>query len=220
MNKEVIIKKVINFSLRYKLPMFLFVMGYIVLFIIQYITKDFDINKTHNIIKVSLMFLSVFLLGCSCITNNKLSVFFTFTNYIVLFVLMIPFIIDLLPEKLKVVESKTDDKITCTGQSDLSENTKINIDYKKDTIKRIVYIYTYDLENTTGAENQVNRFEKKYIDFDNIYSEIEVSDKVVVTLYYNLENTDMNKLKEVDDTITNSYKELKKQIKSYKCTNR
>lgn len=220
MNKEVIIKKVINFSLRYKLPMFLFVMGYIVLFIIQYITKDFDINKTHNIIKVVLMFLSVFLLGCSCITNNRLSIFFTFTNYIVLFVLMIPFIIDLLPDKLKAVESKTDDKITCNGVSELSDKTTINIDYKNDKIKKIVYIYTYDIENTVGAENQVNRFEKMYEEFDNIYSELEVSDKVVVTLYYNLENVDMNKLKEVDDTITNSYKEFKKQIKGYKCSRR
>lgn len=220
MNKEVIIKKVINFSLRYKLPMFIFVMGYIVLFIIQYITKDFDIHKTHNIVKVVLMFLSVFLLGCSCITNNKTSVFFTFTNYIVLFILIIPFIIDLLPEKLKVVESKIDDKITCTGHSELSDNTTINIDYKKDKIKKIVYIYTYDVENTLGAENQVNRFEKMYLDFDNIYSEIDVSDKVVVTLTYDLEHVDMDKLKDIDDTITDSYKKFKKQLSGYKCSKR
>lgn len=220
MNKEVIIKKVINFSLRYKLPMFLFVMGYIILFIIQYITKDFDINKTHNIIKVVLMFVSVFLLGCSCITNNKVSVFFTFANYIVLFVLLIPFIIDLLPDKLKIKESKIDDKITCSGKSELSDKTTINIDYKKDKIKKIVYIYTYDLENVTGAENQINRFDKMYEDFDNIYSEIEVSDKVVVTLTYNLENIDIDKLKQIDDINTNSYKEFKKSIKGYKCSKR
>ena len=220
MNKEVIIKKVINFSLRYKLPMFLFVMGYIVLFIYQYITKDFDINKTHNIIKVALMFLSVFLLGCSCITNNKASVFFTFANYIVLFVLLIPFIIDLLPEKLKVVESQTADKITCSGKSELSDNTTINIDYKKDKIKKIVYIYTYDIENTVGAENQVNRFEKLYEGYNNIYSEIDISDKVVVTLTYNLENVNIDELHEIDDTITDSYKKFKKQISSYKCNKR
>jgi uncharacterized alkaline shock family protein YloU len=166
------------------------------------------------------MFLSVFLLGCSCITNNKTSVFFTFANYIVLFILIIPFIIDLLPEKLKVVESKTDDKITCTGHSELSDNTTINIDYKKDKIKKIVYIYTYDVENTLGAENQVNRFDKMYLDFDNIYSEIDVSDKVVVTLTYDLEHVDMESLKEVDDTITDSYKKFKKQISGYKCNKR
>ena len=220
MKKEVEIKKTVNFSLRYKLPMFIFVIGYIILFIIQFITKDFDINKTHNIIKVALMFLSVFLLGCSCITNNKLSLFFTFSNYFVLFTLLIPFIIDLLPDKLKVVESTTDNKIVCKGSTDMSNDTKINVDYYKDKIKKLEYIYTYDLDNTTGAENQINKFDKLYEEYDNIYSEINISDKVVVTLTYNLENINIDDINKLDENITDSYKQFKKNYSKFKCENR
>ena len=92
--------------------------------------------------------------------------------------------------------------------------------FGNEKLKKIVYIYTYDIENTVGAENQVNRFEKLYEGYNNIYSEIDISDKVVVTLTYNLENINIDELHEIDDTITDSYKKFKKQISSYKCNKR
>ena len=58
-------------------------------------------------------------------------------------------------------------------------------------------------------------------DLINIYGEIEISDNVVVKITYKLENMDIDKIKEIDDNFTDSYKKFKKEnLDSLTCKNR
>ena len=211
-------------SLKLKIPMFILVIGYISFFIYQIFTHDFDINKDGNILKVILIFISVFFLGCSSITSNKLSNFFTLSNYAILLLLVIPVLPNVIPKNIKLTHSTTSIKegnLVCSGSTDTSENTKIDVSYVKDNISKLVYTYTFDINNKKGAENLVNHFDKKFQEIDNIYSEITISDNVTVTFTYNLEDVDKTKLSEIDSEINTSLKQLKNaELKNMTCDNR
>ena len=222
--KEVSEKKTSKYYLIYKIPMLILIISYLIYFIYEYISKDYDINKKENIINIGLIFLSIFLLGLAIVTNNKISLVFTVTNYVVILFLIVPIVLAVLPKHeknstaSKIVE---DEKITCTGSTDTSDETQIDIDYNGDRINKIVYTYIFNIDKKDGAENLVNRFDKKYNDIDNIYSEITISDNVVVTFTYKLENVDQNKLKEIDEDIETSFKKLKEtQLNNLTCKNR
>lgn len=222
--KEVSEKKTSKYYLIYKIPMLILIISYLIYFIYEYISKDYDINKKENIINIGLIFLSIFLLGLAIVTNNKISLVFTVTNYVVILFLIVPIVLAVLPKReknstaSKIVE---DEKITCTGSTDTSDETQIDIDYNGDRINKIVYTYIFNIDKKDGAENLVNRFDKKYNDIDNIYSEITISDNVVVTFTYKLENVDQNKLKEIDEDIETSFKKLKEtQLNNLTCKNR
>ncbi len=222
--KEVSNVKKNKYYLIYKIPMLILIICYLIYFVYEYISKDYDINKKENIINIVLIFLSIFLLGLAIVTNNKISLIFTITNYIVILFLIVPIVSTILPkfEKSSTV-SKTieDEKITCTGITDTSDKTQIDIDYNKDQIKKIVYTYTFNIDKKDGAENLVNRFDKKYSEIDNIYSEITISDNVIVTFTYKLENIEQNKLKELDEDIETSLEKFKeKELNNLACKNR
>lgn len=222
--KEVSNLKTNKYYLIYKIPMLILIISYLIYFIYEYISKDYDINKKENIINIGLIFLSIFLLGLSIVTNNKISLVFTFTNYIVILFLIVPSILTILPkfEKSTTVNKIIEDeKITCTGITDTSDDPKIDIDYNEDQIKKIVYTYTFNINKKDGAENLVNRFDRKYSEIDNIYSEITISDNVIVTFTYKLENVDQDKLKELDEDIETSFKKYKeKELNNLTCKNR
>lgn len=210
-------------SLIYKLITFILVIMYFIYYIYQYITKDFDLNNKINFIRTIILFLSIFLLGCTSITKKRTSIVFSIITYIVLSILIIPNIYSLIPKIEKKEKKSTNEKIkiTCEGSTDTSDNTIINIDYTNDTINKVVYSYTYKLENKTGAENLVNRFDKMYAYVSNIYSEIEISDKVIVTFTYKFDDVNIDKIKEIDDSITTSYKEFKNNnLNNLTCKNR
>ena len=209
--QDIGVNKKNNNLLKYKIPMFILVIGSIAFFIYQIFTKDFDINKDLNLVKIILIFISVFFLGCSAITSNKMSKFFTLSNYVIVLLLVVSILPNIIPKDIKLTSTniKTESMI-CKGATNTSDNTIINIDYTKDNINKIVYTYTFDINSKTGAENLVNHFDKKYQEIDNIYSEITISDNVTVTLTYNLDNVDKDKLSNIDDTIPTSVKELKK----------
>ena len=208
--------------LKYKVPMFLLSIGYIVYFIYLFLTKDYDFNKTINIIKLVGLFLLVFILGLTSLTNSKLTIFFSIIGYLLITSLVILNLNIKIPKINNSKEAKTNSgKITCKGKTDTSDNTTIDIDYKKDKINTIIYTYRFDIKNKTGAENLVNHFDKSYIDYNNIYSEITISNDVEVKFYYNLDNIDINKIKEINDKITDSYKEFKKnELSSLECKTR
>ena len=138
--------------------------------------------------------------------------------------MIVPSILTILPkfEKSTTVNKIIEDeKITCTGITDTSDDTKIDIDYNEDQIKKIVYTYTFNINKKDGAENLVNRFDRKYSEIDNIYSEITISDNVIVTFTYKLENVDQDKLKELDEDIETSFKKYKeKELNNLTCKNR
>lgn len=222
--KEVSNVKTNKYYLIYKIPMLILIISYLIYFIYEYISKDYDINKKENIINIVLIFLSIFLLGLAIVTNNKISLIFTFTNYIVILFLIVPTILTILPkfEKSTTVNKIIEDeKITCTGITDTSNETKIDIDYNENQIKKIVYTYTFNIDKKDGAENLVNRFDRKYSEIDNIYSEITISDNVIVTFTYKLENVDQDKLKELDEDIETSFKKFKEnELNNLTCKNR
>lgn len=214
-------KGVVNnkFSLIFKIPMFILTIGYLTFFIYQYIKNGFEFNNIGNIIKIILVFLSVIFLGCATITTNKRAIIFTSLNYITLLILIIPIIVKVIPKTDDYKEEKTSkENITCDGKSDISDNTKVEISKKGNEIQRIVYTYTFDIKDQTEAENVFNRFDKQFNSINNIYSEITISDNVIVTFTYNLENVKLEDVKAIDDSITTSYKDFKdKQLSGFSC---
>ncbi len=222
--KEDSIKKTNKYYLIYKIPMLIAIIGYLIYFIYEYINKDYDISKRENIINTVLIFVSIFLLGLSIVTSNKLTLAFTFTNYIVIILLIAPIISASLPksEKNSPANKKiTEEKITCEGSTETSEITQVDVDYAEDKIKRIVYTYTFNIDKKDGAENLKNRFDHKYSEIDNIYSEITISDKVTVTFTYKLENIEAEKLKEADEELETSFKKFKeRELNNLTCKNR
>ena len=106
----------------------------------------------------------------------------------------------------------------CTGSTESSDNTTVEVSYSNNKINKLSYTYIFDLKNKTGAENLVNRFDKQFADFTSIYSEIEISDKVTVKLTFNLENVSMDTVKSIDENITDDFNELKeKQLNNLTC---
>lgn len=217
-------KKTNKYYLILKIPMLILIMFYLIYFIYEYISKDYDLNKRENIINIVLIFTSIILLGLSIITSNKLTLVFTCTNYLVTILLFTPVILTSLPKLEKQVPTSKnieEKQITCSGSTDTSDITQIDVNYSEDKIKKIVYIYTFNIDKKDGAENLMNRFDRKYNEIDNIYSEITIGDKVTVTFTYKLENVDQNKLKEVDEEFEPSFKNFKeKELKNLTCKNR
>lgn len=203
-------------TIGFKIPMFILVIGYLIYFIYTFITKDYNFNDKFNKINLVLIFISVFLLGCSAITNSRRTIFYTICNYIVVFVLIGTSIYSVLPK-----DNKNKNKIEtmiCTGSTESSDNTTVEVSYSNNKINKLSYTYIFDLKNKTGAENLVNRFDKQFANFNSIYSEIEISDKVTVKLTFNLENVSMDTVKSIDENITNDYNELKeKQLNGLTC---
>lgn len=211
-----------DYALVYKIIMYILVIGYIIFFIYQLLTKDFNIDKNINRLKIILLFLSIFILGCATITTKKASIALSITNYLVIIILILINFNLKLPnfrfDKEKTDNKKVSGKLECNGKTDTSDNTIINVYYTGNKIDKIVYTYIYDLKNQTGAENLSNHYDKKYADFANIYSEITISDDVQVKVSFNLDRVDIDKLKEIDKEHTVSFKELKdKELKNLSC---
>lgn len=206
-------------SLIFKIISIILVLGYIVFFIIQYITTNFDFN--NNINKIVLLFSLIFILCLCLVTKKKISIFFSILSWILVIILIFPNIYKIIPNPIKSTEKNTLNKISCSGKTDTSDDTIIDIDYKNDKINKIIYTYTFDIDKKDGAQNLVNRFNNLYSDLINIYGEIEISDNVVVKITYKLENMDIDKIKEIDDNFTDSYKKFKKEnLDSLTCKNR
>lgn len=202
-----------------KIPMFILVIGYLIYFIYTFITKDYNFDDNFNKINLVLIFVSVFLLGCSAITTSKITFIYTLANYIIVFILISTSIYSVLPTKDKKANEKKEEIVICEGKTESSDNTKIEVTHTNDKVNKIIYTYVFDLKNKTGAENLVNRFDKSYLDFTNIYSEIEINDKVTVNLYYNLDNVSMDVINNIDSEITDSYSKLKENtLKNLTCT--
>ena len=202
-------------TLRYKLPMFLLVIGYMIYFIYEIFTKDFSLDYDNDKIKLILLFIIVFIMGCSAI----LAIFFSITNIILVVVaLLINFNVKI--PNFKTSDTKKSGNIICTGKTDTSDNTTVEIEYDNDTINKIVYKYIFNLDNKTGAENLVNHFDKNYSEINAIYSEITYKDNVEVKFTYNIDKIDKDTLKSLDE-ITDSYKEFKeKELNKLQCKNR
>ncbi len=213
-------KRAVNnkFLLVFKIPMFILTIVYLTVFIYNFIKNGYEFDTFNNILKVILIFVGIILLGLSTITMGRKSIIFAIGNYIVIFILIIPSIISVMPKPSDYENSNKIDNIVCSGSTDISNNSKIEITKKGNDIEKIVYIYTFDINDKAEAENVINRFDKQYTDINNIYSEITISNNVVVTFTYNMKNIDLNKLKEIDDTITTSYKDFKnKQLNNLTC---
>ena len=197
-------------TIGYKIPMFILVIGYLIYFIYTFITKDYDFNDKFNKINLVLIFVSVFLLGCSAITTSRRTLIYTISNYIIVFILIGTSIYNIIPKKDKNNSINKEETLICNGKTDTSDNTTIEVTYEGNKIKKLVYTYLFNIKNKTGAENLVNRFDKAFASFTNIYSEIEISDNVTVRFTYNLENVSIDTVKEINNDITDSYDELKK----------
>ena len=209
-----------DYSLIFKIISIIFILGYISFFIFKYITTDFNLDK--NFFKTILFFILIIIFCCCLITKRKVSIFFSIISWLLILLLVFSNIEKLIPNPIKNENNKNElKKITCSGSTDTSDNTIIDIDYTNDKISKIIYTYTFDIDKQDGAQNLVNRFDKMYSDFVNIYSEIEISDNVVVKTTYKLNNVDIDKIKEIDEDFTNSYKEFKKKnLKDLACKNR
>lgn len=206
-------------SLVFKIISIILVLGYIGFFVFEYITTDFDFNK--NIFKIILFFILIFIFCCCLITKNKVSICFGILSWILILLLIFPNIHKIIPNPINNNNKNKLNKITCNGSTDTSDNTIIDIDYTNDKINKIIYTYTFDIDKKDGAQNLVNRFDKMYSDFASIYSEIEISDNVVVKITYKLDNVDIDKITEIDDDFTASYKIFKKEkLKNLTCKNR
>ena len=205
-------------SVIFKIIMFILVFGYATFYIYQLYTDKIIINNDENI-KIILLFISFFLMGCSLISKNKLSLFFSITN-ILLICCIILFNYIKLPKINNSSKKIETGKITCTGKTDNSDNTTINLDYEKNKINKIEYIYIYSMEEKNGAENLVNHFDKQYSEINSIYSEITYTDKIEVKFTYNLNKLDKETIKSLDN-ISDSYKEFKdKNLNNLECKNR
>lgn len=209
-----------DYSLVFKIISIVFLLGYICFFIFQYIFTDYNLNK--NILKIILFFILIIIFCCCLITKRKVSIFFSIVSWLLILFLVFPNIEKLIPNPIKNENNKNKlNKITCNGSTDTSDNTIIDINYTNDKISKIIYTYTFDIDKKDGAKNLANRFNKLYSDFVNIYSEIEISDNVVVRTTYKLNNLDINKIKDIDKDFTDSYKEFKKKyLKFFTCKNR
>lgn len=206
----------------HKIPIFILTITYIIYFIIMFINKDFSLNNNKDLINIICLFVLVILLGIISITNSKLTVFISIVSYIIYILLIINNTNIKLPNiNIKKKTQEKEKSIICNGKTDISDNTIINITYKGDIISNITYTYKYDIKNKTGAENLVNHFDKLYSDYGNIYSEITISDDVIVNLYYNFKDINIDEIKKLDEKITNSYKELnEKELSKLECKNR
>lgn len=206
-------------SLLFKIVSIIFVLGYIVFFIYQFINTDF--NFENNLYKIVLLFILLLLFCCCLVTKNIISIMLGICSWIIILFLIFPNIQKLIPNPIKDSTKTNRNKITCNGSTDTSDKTIIDIDYTNDKIIKIIYTYTFDIEKKDGVQNLVNRFDKMYSDFASIYSEIEISDNVIVKITYKLDNVDIDKIKEIEETFTNSYKEFKKKnLNNFTCKNR
>lgn len=203
-----------------KSSIFIFTISFIIFFIKQFLNSDFNLNNTKDLINLICLFISIVLLGFVSITNSKLAIITSILSYI-LYVIIIVNNCNIKIPNININRKDKEQNVICNGQDENNNDITINFTYKKDKISKINYTYNYKLEDKTGAENLVNHFDKLYSEYNNIYSEITISDKVIVNLYYNFDNIDINKLKELDENITDSYKEFKdKTLNKLTCKNR
>ncbi len=213
--QEDIVKKKTLVSLAAKLIMFILIIGYLAYFIYNYINTDFDWTNKINIFKVTLIFIIIIFLGIICLSNNKATLFFTIINYILICVLIVVSLIDILPKKEKPATKQTkkektidEGQLICTGKTNTSDNTKIQVTYKEDEIKELIYTYEFDLKDKEKAQELVNNFDNKYKEFNTIYSEISINDKINIIFTYNIEDVEQQNLDKLD---IKSYKELKEK---------
>lgn len=208
--------------LKHKIIMYLFSITYIVYFIYLFMTKDFDFKNQMDLIRFIGLFVLVFFNGLATLTNSKLTVFLS----IIVYLLVIGLTITTLNIKVPKVKNKQSNNnetgnIICTGKTDTSDDTTIQVEYENDVINKIIYTYIFDKKNKTGAENLANHFDKSNSGNDNIYSEITISDKVEVKFYYILDNVDIKEIQKSNNKITSSYKEFKKnELNNMKCKTR
>lgn len=211
-----------------KIIMILLIMASIAYFLYTYLTTNFSLDNKLNLFNLIFIFIMVIVLGITLLSNNLISIFFMTINYCLIICFIIINLYSFLPQK-KVVQNKKEDitsKITCTGITNISNNTTIDIDYQNDNIELIKYIYTFELKDQVKAEEYINNFDLTYKDLNNIYSEISINDKIIVTLTYRFLNSDIEKFKNIskasyikDNNV--SYQLFKeKELNNLTCKNR
>lgn len=211
-----------------KIIMILLIMTSIVYFLYTYLTTNFSLDNKLNLFNLIFIFIMLIVLGITLLSNNLISIFFMTINYCLIICFIIINLYSFVPQK-KVVQNKKEDitsKITCTGITNISNNTTIDIDYQNDNIELIKYIYTFELKDQVKAEEYINNFDLTYKDLNNIYSEISINDKIIVTLTYRFLNSDIEKFKNIskasyikDNNV--SYQLFKeKELNNLTCKNR
>jgi len=174
----------------------------------------------NDILQISLLFIGIITCSLGAITNSKITYVFIFSNYIIFLILFILIAIPYLP---KNIISKEDTnliptELICTGESDISNDTKIEITYVDDDIKKLAYTYTFSKDNQDGAKNLINKFDMQYKNYNTIYSELTINNNnITVKFTYDLENIDKDDL----DKNLVSFKNLNdKELKKMTCKNR
>lgn len=202
-----------NSKLALKIIMFIIIIIYMILFVLF---KGYN----NDILQISLLFIGIITCSLGAITNSKITYVFIFSNYIIFLILFILIAIPYLP---KNIISKEDTnliptELICTGESDISNDTKIEITYVDDDIKNLAYTYTFSKDNQDGAKNLINKFDMQYKNYNTIYSELTINNNnITVKFTYDLENIDKADL----DKNLVSFKNLNdKELKKMTCKNR
>lgn len=206
-----------NKKILIKFIMYIITIAYMILFVYQYLNNGFEIDKNNNMLKVILLFIAFISCSISSITNSKATYIFAFINYITVIILFVLSISLYIPKDNKVPKEDKVKEIICTGKSTISDNSTIEITYQGDKINKLIYTHIFDKDDESGAKNLINKFDVQYKEFDTIYSEITISDNVIVKFTYNIEHISHENL---DENIT-SYKSLyNNELKNMTCKNR
>lgn len=197
-----------------KLILFFLVIGYLIYFIYEYLNVGFDFSTKANLFKLTLLFISIFLLCLVSVTNKTAALFFSIINYILILFLIGLDLITLIPKPKEEEKPKEEPEekeelveLVCTGRTDISSDTIIEVNYTGDVVNKIIYTYTFEGDELEVIEKEKDNFDKTYENINGISSGTSISDKGILTFTFDMDEIDKDKLPE-DKKYLQSFKEL------------
>ncbi len=200
-----------------KLILYLLVIGYLIYFVYDYLTGNFDWENKVNIFKVVILLISIFILGIVTVTNKSIALFFSITDYILILCLIGLTVTSLISPTKKDEKEQKEEKhnLICTGRTENSAQTTIEVEYTNDTINLLKYTYLIDVDEQSHAEKLKEDFDKQYQDEENIYSEINISNDIILSFTYDMDK--VNKKKINDEKLLSFTKLNDQELSNMEC---